>query len=174
MQQGPSYDTNNSLLIQEICNILGTRISSTCSQKPATFIHPEPDQSSPSSPILFLEDQCQYPPSPPTTSKRSLSKILSPPPKKSLYAFFLLRRSCHMAFPSHPWFDHPNIISWWVQIMKFRVTTFPQPPLTSSALDPNISSVPHSRNLSIYILLLMWQTNLHTRIKQVIFYSSYS
>jgi hypothetical protein len=46
------------------------------------------------------------------------------PPKPCTIS--LLSHSCHMPLPSHsPWFDLPNNILGWVQVMKFFVVQLP-------------------------------------------------
>jgi hypothetical protein len=36
-----------------------------------------------------------------------------------------LSHACHMPRPPHsPWFDLPNNILWWVQIMKLQIVQF--------------------------------------------------
>jgi hypothetical protein len=54
----------------------------------------------------------------PRSSKCSLCLMF---PRKTLYAPFL-SHMCHMPCPSHSsWFDHPDDILWWIQIINFRI-----------------------------------------------------
>jgi hypothetical protein len=47
--------------------------------------------------------------------------------------------SCHMHYPSHPfWFDHSNYTWQRVQFMKLLIMQFLQPFITSSLFGPNI------------------------------------
>jgi len=81
-------------------------------------------------------------------------------PTKILYTFLIY--PVH-SWPSHPpWFHHPNIIWWNIQVMELHIMqcNILHPPATSS-LSNYCSQKP-----SIYILPLVWKTKYHTLTKQ--------
>jgi hypothetical protein len=94
-------------------------VSSPHSQKPSSGPYPEPGQSTP------------HPPPPTNLPKVHFDPILLSTPWSSDWAFSFelshqnpvhvspLSHACHTPCPPHsPWFDLPNNIRWWVQIMK--------------------------------------------------------
>jgi hypothetical protein len=69
---------------------------------------------------------------------------------------------CHMSCPSHSsWFDHPNNIWWWVQIIKLLTPLLPRPSWTQIS-----SSATYSRTLSVYVHLSKWETKFQTHTQQ--------
>jgi len=68
------------------------------SQDPTTCLHPEPDESSPRSPILFFKNICNIIlPSTPSSSMHSLSFNFC---HRNLYAPLPFLHTCHMSCPS--------------------------------------------------------------------------
>jgi hypothetical protein len=55
MKPSPSVEVNISLDSQEITRIYGIQRIITAFNTPATYLYPEPDQSNPLLPILFIE-----------------------------------------------------------------------------------------------------------------------
>jgi hypothetical protein len=60
-------------------------------------------------------------------------------PHQNLVCTSHLTHTCYMPRPSQSaWFDHPNNIWWWVQIIEFLFISLLHSPVTSSVLGPNI------------------------------------
>jgi hypothetical protein len=106
----------DSQLVKKYLTLYGTRHSFSCSKGPAT------DSLSQMIPVHNLQ-HCLLEihsnitlPFTTTSSKWLHPSYFSP---KIFYAF-LISHACYMLHPSHnPWFNHPNKISWRVQIIKF-------------------------------------------------------
>jgi len=131
MEQSPSWEANWFSASQEIPSILWN-----------LKVHYHIHNSLPPVPILSHINPVYTPishflkvhlniilPSLPVSSKWSLD--LRFPHKNPVYTSILLH-TCYMPRPPHSsWFDHPNIIRWEVQIMKFLII-FLHFPVTSS------------------------------------------
>jgi hypothetical protein len=120
MEQRPSWEANSFSASQEIPRILW---------KPEVHYHIH--NSPPPVPILNQLNPVRTPshflkihfniivPSTPGSPKWSPS--LSSPHQNPLLTS-LFPHTCYMPRPSHSsWFDYPNNIWWWVQVIKFLV-----------------------------------------------------
>jgi hypothetical protein len=83
--------------------------------------------------------------------------------------FPLLFHACHMSRPPHSsWFDLPNNICGWVQIMKLLIVQLPLFSCYFTLFGPNTFLGPCSQTASVYYALpLMWETKFHTHTKQL-------
>jgi hypothetical protein len=100
-------------------------------------------------------------PSMPRSFKWSLSLGLS---QQNPVHFSPLSYACHMPCPP-PWFDLPNNIWWWVQVMKLPIVQLS--PVTSSLLGASILLSTLFSNTVSLCSSLMLKTKFHTHTKQM-------
>jgi hypothetical protein len=168
----------NNYCNEETNKLHGTRtkVSSLCSQQPATSPYPEPTESTPHLPqsvslrsILIPSYLCL-----------GLPNCLFPSGfPTNLIHFSLLSHACHMPCSPHlPLLDLPNDIWGWVQIIKLLTVQLPHSPLTSSLLHPISSNTfslcsslsvrdqvshPYKKNDRIMVLYTLTFTFLDSR-----------
>ena len=159
MEQSPSWEANWSWATQEISRILWN-------PKVYHRIHNSPPS------VLILSQISSCPP-PFHFLKIRFSNILSYMPHSSTWSLFLISprqtpvdtspvsHTCYMPCPTHSfWFDHPNDISWEVQIPRYVVFCTP---LLSRPSSVQISpSAPHSLTPWAYVIPWMWETKFRT------------
>jgi hypothetical protein len=92
---------------------------------------PEPQDSNPRSPNLFLSDPCVI-----NFNYSSIPQLLPSGSPPNLYAFrFSSIRSTHPAHLYPAWWDHPILYDDWYVTWSFSLCNFLKSPVTSCLLD---------------------------------------
>ena len=139
-----------------------------CSQQPAIYPNPEPNQSTPYTSTLFFEDQFfKYYFHIYTLVFQAVLCLRLP--HQNTVCISPVPQTFHMPSPSYfSWFDHPHNICLSLNHEAVpRAFSFSRPssPTFEAKMPP---SAPYSRSPSAYVLTLMWQIKFHADMKEKI------